>query len=391
MSNFCSWRVLLAFLATAYLLPHFAAAESPDLVISLVRHGDRSPRVPLNEALWPMGNGELTVKGVQQCYELGKKLRQRYFSDDFPETWHSGYSRHIAKSLNRTIQSANAILQGFYPSGVAETGLPNQTQIPSLFAYPPESDFLFGAHHICPGFVKRMEALENSATWRQKKASYGARFSHWAKVANRPKQIFSLIPLIDAVFIRKLYNIPLPDDLTHADQEQLIGLLDWFFTELIKDKQMLQLLSANFIQELIDTLDGYQARSQARKPVRHQTCKGSHCERFVLYVASDLNLLTFLAIMGVPRTQNVGYGSHLDLIVSSSEARNPGVKWFLDDEPLVLTACQADCSLEQLISLLRKQLPENWQALCEFGSGVQLKGSRFQYYDHNSETTKEND
>ena len=387
MNNFCSWRVLLAFLAAAYLLPNFivaeVVAESPDLVISLVRHGDRSPRVPLNEKLWPMGNGELTVKGAQQCYELGKKLRQRYFTDDFPETWHSGYSRHIAKSLNRTIQSANAVLQGFYPAGVAETGLPNQTQIPPLFAYPPESDFLFSTHHICPGFVKRMEALETSTTWQQKKASYGGRFAYWAKVANRPKQIFSLIPLMDAVFVRKLYNIPLPDNLTPEDQKQLTGLLDWFFTELVKDQEMLQLLSANFIQELINTLESYQARNQARiqnrKPARHQTCKGNDCERFVLYVASDLNLLTFLAIMGTPRSQNVSYGSHLDLLVSSSEGKKPGVKWFLDDKPLVFSACQADCSLEQLIPLLRQKLPESWQALCEFGSGVQLKDSRFQY------------
>lgn len=369
--------VLLAFLAGTCFQPHFATAESPDLVISLVRHGDRSPQVPFNEKLWPMGSGELTVKGVKQCYELGKKLRKRYFSDDFPETWHSGYSRHIARNLNRTIQSASAILQGFYPAGVAETGLPNQTQIPPLFAYPPESDFLFSAHYLCPGFVKRLEALEASAIWQQKKASYGARFSYWAKVANRPELIFPLASLMDAVFIRKLYNIPLPDDLTPADQEQLIGLLDWFFREFVKDRKILQILSTNFIQELIKTLDGYQARNQARKPARHQTCKGNHCERFVLYVASDLNLLAFLAIMGVPRTQNVGYGSHLDLLVSSSEGRKPSVKWFLDDEPLILPACQADCPLEQLISLLRQQLPESWQELCGFGAGVQLKNSRF--------------
>ncbi|AMO58411.1 hypothetical protein GZ77_19175 [Endozoicomonas montiporae] len=366
MNNLSGRNVLFVFMAAIHLLPHLAIADTPDFLISLVRHGDRSPRVPLNEELWPMGKGELTVEGTRQCFELGKNLRQRYFQDNLPATWHSGYSRHIAKGLNRTIQSANAILQGFYPAGVAPTGLPDQTQIPPLFAYPPESDFLFSAHHICPGFVNRMESLEASDEWQKKRASYGTRFSYWAEVANKPKQIYSLIPLMDALLIRKLYNIPLPDKLTPEDQEQLLGLLDWFFQKLVQDQEMLQLLSGNFIQELVKTLSNY------------QSCQGKSCERFVLYVASDINLLTFLAIMGLPRSENVGYGAHLDIVVKGYQGKHT-VKLMLNNELLALPACGVDCSLEQLLSLFRQKLPQNWQALCSFGTGVQLKNSLFKY------------
>ena len=97
-------------LTAVYLLPRFAVAESADLLISLVRHGDRSPRVPLNEKLWPMGRGELTPEGIQHSYQLGIKLRQAYFSSGFPETWRAGISRHVAKGMHRTIQSASAVL-----------------------------------------------------------------------------------------------------------------------------------------------------------------------------------------------------------------------------------------------------------------------------------------
>ena len=223
-----------------------------------------------------------------------------------------------------------------------------------------------------------MDFLEASTEWQKKKQSYGERFSYWAKVANRPERIYSLIPFVDAINIRKLHSIPLPEPLTEKDQEQLTGLLDWFFKQLVQDQEMLHLLSANFIQELIMTLSNYQA------------CKGSDCERFVLYVASDTNLLTFLSIMGDPRIHNIRYGAHLDMIINKkgSKAR---IQLKFNDNPLKLPGCPGECSLDEWLLQLRQKLPDNWQTLCGFGTGVQLKSSHFQYYDNDNYSAQQND
>ena len=118
----------------------------------------------------------MTSGGLHNAFRLGQHLRKHYFKDGLPDLWHNGFSRHLAKGINRTVQSAMAILQGFYPAGLAETGLPHNIQVPPVYAAPLESDTLFSPHYVCPGFVKKMEALENSASLIQKKNSYGERF-----------------------------------------------------------------------------------------------------------------------------------------------------------------------------------------------------------------------
>lgn len=379
MNNICSWLFtsLIFFSAEALLLTRtLADSDSPDLLISLVRHGERSPRVPLDENLWPMGSGEMTPDGLRKAFELGQHLRTQYFGNSLPRLWHNGNSRHLAKGMNRTIQSATAILQGFYPAGVSDTGLPQQIQLPPVYAYPLESDSLFSPHYVCPGFVKRIEALENSPDWISKKKSYGNRFHYWARLAQRSPNIYSLVPLMDSLLIRQQHNIPLPASLTRSDEQQLLELLDWFFDAMVKDYELVQLFTNHFIRELISTLK------------RHQSCMGEGCEQFVLYVASDNNLLTFLAAMGVPRSRNVAYSTHLDMLVKGSRSQKR-LSFYLNDKPLSFPGCPERCLLSQWLGALERVLPDDWDALCAIGTGVLLKNSSLVSKLNNHPATKD--
>lgn len=379
MNKICSRLLIpLMIISVEALLPNKTLASTPDLLISFVRHGERSPRMPLDEKLWPMGQGEMTTTGLQNSYLLGQHLRKRYFNHNPPGVWHNGFSRHQAKGINRTIQSAMAILQGFYPAGLEETGLPQKIQIPPVYAPPQDSDILFSPHYVCPGFVKRIEVLENSPDWVQKKASYGERLHYWAKLIQRPAKIYSLTPLMDSVLIRHQNHIPLPDSLTSNDEQQLIELLDWFFDSMVKDQELVQLFTANFIRELIKTLK------------KHQSCKDLQCERFVLYVASDNNLLTFLAAMGAPRSSNVNYSSHLDMVVSMNGGEKQ-VSLYLNDQPLSLPGCPRSCRLDHWIEALERVLPEDWAALCAMGAGARLESSDLMGSNRKAEEQKNND
>ncbi|VDN93238.1 unnamed protein product [Brugia pahangi] len=81
------------------------------------RHGDRTPINLLpndNKESWEIGLGELTVDGIWQAYHLGKLLRQRY--DGFlSKTFKTSEIYVRSTDINRTLMTANAVLQGLYP------------------------------------------------------------------------------------------------------------------------------------------------------------------------------------------------------------------------------------------------------------------------------------
>lgn len=89
-------------------------------VHAIWRHGDRSPIRQMypgesssSEDRWPQGFGELSVKGMQQHYQLGRYLRNRY--DGFVSQKYSQFQIHATSSgYNRTLMSACANLAGFY-------------------------------------------------------------------------------------------------------------------------------------------------------------------------------------------------------------------------------------------------------------------------------------
>ncbi|VIO92053.1 Histidine acid phosphatase family protein [Brugia malayi] len=86
-------------------------------VHAMWRHGDRTPINLLpndNKESWEIGLGELTVDGIWQAYHLGKLLRQRY--DGFlSKTFKTSEIYVRSTDINRTLMTANAVLQGLYP------------------------------------------------------------------------------------------------------------------------------------------------------------------------------------------------------------------------------------------------------------------------------------
>jgi len=77
-----------AFLAALLLCPliaiakpaHYTGNSTLHLAIELIRHGDRTPTKPLKRAAitWKLGPGQLTPKGMQQEYQLGRWFQQQY-------------------------------------------------------------------------------------------------------------------------------------------------------------------------------------------------------------------------------------------------------------------------------------------------------------------------
>uniref|UniRef100_A0A914D185 ShKT domain-containing protein n=1 Tax=Acrobeloides nanus TaxID=290746 RepID=A0A914D185_9BILA len=106
-----AWKFLFVFLYRGLLVTQ---ADELIYLQSVWRHGDRPP---LNGAVWPTNPyQEPFWTGKQQHINLGKKLRDRYITDlGFVSP---NYDQHeiFIQSTNfpRTIQSAQANMQGFY-------------------------------------------------------------------------------------------------------------------------------------------------------------------------------------------------------------------------------------------------------------------------------------
>ncbi|KAM3723061.1 putative acid phosphatase [Dirofilaria immitis] len=124
-------------------------------VHAIWRHGDRTPIVLLpndtanDEKSWEIGLGELTVDGIWQAYRLGKLLRQRY--DGFlSETFKTSEIYIRSTDSNRTLMTANAVLQGLYPLKYYDGRLSSIWHPIPVHTVPAEKDNLLIQPADCP-------------------------------------------------------------------------------------------------------------------------------------------------------------------------------------------------------------------------------------------------
>ncbi|XP_023310390.1 lysosomal acid phosphatase isoform X1 [Anoplophora glabripennis] len=97
--------------------------ENSDKLLAVAvyfRHGDRSPKesFPTDEFFnlehFPMGFGQLTNKGIERHYELGKWFRNRYGAF-LSEEYSANDILVRSTDVDRTLMSAAANLAGLYP------------------------------------------------------------------------------------------------------------------------------------------------------------------------------------------------------------------------------------------------------------------------------------
>lgn len=120
MSSFLFALLALSVAATVYATPVNIRGE---LIFShiLYRHGDRAPTMayptdPYSDSSnWAVPWGELTTRGMQQHFSLGKWLRQRYGNVLLSEQYAPSEIYIRSTNVDRTLQSSASNLAGLYP------------------------------------------------------------------------------------------------------------------------------------------------------------------------------------------------------------------------------------------------------------------------------------
>lgn len=90
----------------------------------ITRHGDRAPFANIKNAdyKWGTSLSELTPIGMNEEYNLGKELRERYINHFklMPENYKDQSISVLSSHTNRTVVSAQSLLMGLYPPGTGQ-------------------------------------------------------------------------------------------------------------------------------------------------------------------------------------------------------------------------------------------------------------------------------
>ncbi|TKR82151.1 hypothetical protein L596_015919 [Steinernema carpocapsae] len=156
--------VALVALSTVAVCSIVYLSPEPELVHAqvLFRHGDRAPMYTFpndihQEDAWPAGWGEMTTIGMDQLYQQGLRLKQRYIDELklVNSTYHHKEVYIRSSDRGRTLQSASSLLAAFYRDSVGT--LPNwNPDWPTTFnpvpvhTVPENEDHLLNMDRSCP-------------------------------------------------------------------------------------------------------------------------------------------------------------------------------------------------------------------------------------------------
>lgn len=177
-------------IAVLAVLINIIASQNYRFIFSIFRHGARAPSrnvtsgVDLFNNVWG-SPGELTASGLRMEYILGRRTRAKY--DVFLSSSYDTRELIVKTSIyNRTMMSAEAMLQGLYPNGgpVLTTyqennaypkfngnlasyrpnagALPNGMQVFPIYQFPTDKYFFMYEFSSCPVMNDVFNANSNS-------------------------------------------------------------------------------------------------------------------------------------------------------------------------------------------------------------------------------------
>uniref|UniRef100_A0A8B9P4P1 acid phosphatase n=1 Tax=Apteryx owenii TaxID=8824 RepID=A0A8B9P4P1_APTOW len=313
--------------------------------LQIFRHGDRTPVVNFptdlhKESEWPQGFGQLTKTGMQQLYELGQYIRQRY-SNFLNSTYHRQEFYIQSTDYDRTIMSAQSCLSGLFPPTSSQTWNPELPWQPiPVHIVPKSSDRrLHFPLHDCP----RFDELQNET---QTSSEFQNRIQPYMGIHNYTRPVWATKDVMDKM--EKLAEL------------SLLSLFGLYKTE---EKSRLQ--GGVLVNTILKSIKQAANSSRERKMEvysAHDTTVGA------LQIALNIfngKLPPYAACQFFELYQESSGRYSIEMHYRNDTSKDPYL--------LSLPGCTSSCPLEKFTELVSPMIAENWSKEC--GKKDKTKGS----------------
>uniref|UniRef100_A0A914C287 acid phosphatase n=1 Tax=Acrobeloides nanus TaxID=290746 RepID=A0A914C287_9BILA len=357
------------------------------LVQAVWRHGDRSPirswpTDPYQASYWPDGFGQLTIRGIEQHNNLGKKLRERYITNlsFVSPTYKTEEIYVLCTNFNRTIQSMLSNMVGFYNVGQLNkpglVGIPNKIGNPMGFA-PPSC----ARENVLLNLVEQTPQYKNLMN----NQSYQNMMAKIKKLTDWDLTFQNVVTIEDTLYIEHfVYNLPLVNQDLLALWREINStadlVLDWdngwglspvqginFSTEISKVKDGGGILLWAFIEQM-------QAKLYCKNNPSNASCNSLNSLKYFVYSAHDSTLEALFAALGFKRSDYnedgiPQYSSAItfELWIDTNQSPYLKVMWWPLDQPAKdvtqsISGCYTSngtCPLDTFITRSLSYMPDN--------------------------------
>ncbi|XP_034418118.1 lysophosphatidic acid phosphatase type 6 [Cyclopterus lumpus] len=299
--------------------------------------------------------GQLTTLGMQQLYELGKKLRRRYVEEtQFLSSTFTPAEVYVrSTNIVRTIESAKCLVAGLF--------LQKQTETVPIFTTGAESEILYPNYHAC----KLLKVLV-SHRWAESSTlpDIAADMQSIKKALGiAAHQHMDFILIRDDMVARETHGLRCPSVLETWRTKVEQRAVDMIYHVYAQDSstETLQLCVGPLLHSLIANID---EKLEGTSPDR----------KLFLYSAHDTTLIPCLMALGIYDMKWPPFAADITLeLHQHRETNKPFVKVSYVGKDQLLPGCSGVyCPLEEFKKALSAHSihPEAYHSLCNSKEGL---------------------
>ena len=354
--------------------------EEGTLILSqlLWRHGDRSPTTlfptypgPV-DAIWPMGLGALTPRGMEQHLLLGRELRKK-FKGFINKTYHSSEIRVTSTDFDRTLMSAQMNMAGLYGQlTVREIRDVNETFSQPV---PVHADFsgILSPGAECPAFAREKAMVEKRSSDARRNREENGTLVDSIKFQSGNVSL-KILNIADAVYCSDQHGVELPTWI--ANNQTIKNYLDFYYSELgprlfMGSDKLARLGGGPLLSALVAKMK--------------EKIAGNLTQKVLAYSAHDVTIMALLGALRVFDNKQPTYASliSVDLFRSPSSGPDEGSGTSADPyfvvvkylrgvmrpdigkaKILVIPGCAKHCPLTKFVRSLAENIAEGSADKC---------------------------
>jgi|LauGreSBDMM110SN_4_FD.fasta_scaffold21779_2 hypothetical protein len=314
---------------------------------------------------WPYG--QLTQLGSLQLQRVGKELSKKY------KTWLLQSDTIYCRTSNfcRTIQSLLSLLMGFYDGDNN-----NNNPIKTIYARRRVDETIFPyADGPCHRMGERRAYLIASG---YNNASSTYEFakdleSKFKRVLGFRDKItwWNWLNIMEILICYEVHKLQLPEGITKDDVLSVKRYVEWMWSNLYRDRDLVRLALGRFIYELVDdmSLSINFPIHQHRNQTVHESKQGVNTTRLtsysrnininrstkmLIYSAHDATLVPILKVLGYPSDEWPEYAAYITIEISKSKRNEKHyAKVLYNQKEFVVPGCASVwCPVETVFQLL---------------------------------------